>query len=94
MMPPSLSGQRGDRALCAVSEKLGPLHAVIAHSMGSPILAEALHAGMSAARIVMISAPANYEHYARGFAAAAGLDADGAEAMLTRLGDPTSPTIN
>ena len=73
------------RALCAAGEKLGPLHAVIAHSMGSPILAEALRAGMSAARVVLISAPASYEHYARGFAAAAGLDAEGTEAMLTRL---------
>ena len=75
------------RALRAVGEALGPLHAVIAHSVGSAVLAEALHAGLAAQRAVLISAPAYYELYARGFAAAAGLDAKGTEAMLALLGD-------
>jgi pimeloyl-ACP methyl ester carboxylesterase len=69
----------------AVGEALGPLHAVIAHSVGSAVLAEALHAGLAAQRAVLVSAPAHYERYARGFAAAAGLDAEGAEAMLALL---------
>ncbi len=75
------------RALRAVGEALGPLHAVIAHSVGSAVLAEALHAGLEVQRAVLISAPAYYEHYARGFAAAAGLDAKGTEAMLVLLSD-------
>ena len=73
------------RALVAVGEALGPLHAVIAHSIGSAVLAEALHAGLVAQRAVLIAAPAYYERHARGFAAAAGLDTDGAEAMLALL---------
>lgn len=75
------------RALRAVGAALGPLHAVIAHSVGSAVLAEALHAGLAAQRAVLISAPAYYERYARGFAAAAGLDAAGTEVMLALLGD-------
>jgi pimeloyl-ACP methyl ester carboxylesterase len=72
-------------ALKSVADRLAPLHAVIAHSVGSPVLAEALHAGMQAERVVLLAAPARYERYARGFAAAAGLDSAGAEAMLTLL---------
>jgi pimeloyl-ACP methyl ester carboxylesterase len=75
------------RALRAVGAALGPLHAVIAHSMGSAVLAEAMHAGLAAQRVVLISAPARYERYARAFAAAAGLDAEGTEAMLAALRD-------
>lgn len=75
------------RALCAVGEALGPLHAAIAHSLGAPVLVEALHAGLAAQRVVLIAAPAHYEQYARRFAAAAGLDAAGTEAMLALLRD-------
>jgi pimeloyl-ACP methyl ester carboxylesterase len=75
------------RAVRAVGEALGPLHAVIAHSMGSAVLAEALHVGLAAQRVVLISAPARYERYARAFAASAGLDAEGTEAMLAALRD-------
>ncbi|MBK4736671.1 alpha/beta fold hydrolase [Noviherbaspirillum pedocola] len=75
------------RALQAVADALGPLHAVIAHSMGGAVLAEALHDGMQAQRVVLIAAPARYERYARAFGAAAGLDADGIEAMLAELRD-------
>lgn len=73
------------RALRAVGEALGPLHAAIAHSVGSAVLAEALHAGLAARRAVLVSAPADYERFARGFAAASGLDAEGTEAMLALL---------
>ena len=73
------------RALLAVGKALGPLHAVIAHSIGSAVLAEALHGGLAAQRAVLIAAPAYYERHARGFAAAAGLDAEGTEAMLGLL---------
>jgi pimeloyl-ACP methyl ester carboxylesterase len=73
------------RALIAVGKALGPLHAVVAHSIGSAVVAEALHGGLAAQRAVLIAAPAYYEHHARGFAAAAGLDAEGTEAMLDLL---------
>jgi pimeloyl-ACP methyl ester carboxylesterase len=73
------------RALLAVGEALGPLHAVIAHSIGSAVLAEALHAGLAAQRVVLVAAPAHYEQHARDFATAEGLDADDTEAMLGML---------
>jgi pimeloyl-ACP methyl ester carboxylesterase len=82
---PQSSIPQAARALRAVGEALGPLHAVIAHSVGSAVLAEALHAGLTAQRAVLVSAPAHYERYARGFAAAAGLDAEGTDAMLVLL---------
>ena len=49
------------------------------------MLAEALHAGLEAQRAVLVAAPAYYARHARGFAAAAGLDAEGTEAMLALL---------
>ena len=70
------------RSLHAVGQALGPLHAVIAHSMGAAILGEALHFGLVANRLVMLAAPARYEHYVRSFAAAAGLDVLTTDAML------------
>ncbi|MDM0042772.1 alpha/beta fold hydrolase [Variovorax sp. J22G21] len=73
------------RALRAVGEAIGPLHAVIAHSIGSAVLAEALHAGLVVQRAVLVSAPAHYERHARGFAAAAGLDGEATEAMLASI---------
>lgn len=73
------------RALHAVGEVLGPLHAVIAHSVGSAVLGEALHRGLQVARNVMIGAPAHYAAYARQVAAFAGLNADGTAQMLALL---------
>ncbi|MEY4563115.1 MAG: hypothetical protein RLZZ618_2392 [Pseudomonadota bacterium] len=73
------------RALLAVGESIGPFAGVIAHSIGSAVLVEALNAGLVAQRVVMISAPARYERYARGAAAAAGLDAEGTEEFLAVL---------
>ncbi len=73
------------RALVAVGNAVGPLHAVIAHSIGSAVLAEALHAGLAAQRAVLVAAPADYAAHARGFAIAAGLDAEGIETMLSLL---------
>lgn len=73
------------RALLTVGDKLGPLHGAIAHSIGSAVLGEALHLGLAAQRLVMIAAPAHYEHYARATAAGAGLNAEETEAMLGLL---------
>lgn len=70
------------RALLALARVLGPLRGAIAHSVGSAVLGEALHHGLTAERVVMIAAPAYYEHYARGVAAAHGLNAEETEAML------------
>lgn len=73
------------RALIAVGKALGPLHSAIAHSIGTGVLAEALHAGLSVRRAVLIASPGHYERFARGFADAAGLDTHATEAMLGAL---------
>lgn len=73
------------QALLEVGQALGALHSVIAHSVGSAVAAEAMHAGLDVERAVLIAAPAYYEKYARGFAAAAGLDAVQTQVLLERL---------
>ena len=82
------------RALRAVGDALGPLHAVIAHSVGSAVLAEALHAGLQAERAVLIAAPAHYASYARQVGALAGLDAAGIERLLQLLREPLGVDIH
>lgn len=74
------------RALRAVGRAAGPLQAVIAHSMGSAVLVEALHDGLDVQRVVLIAAPARYEAHARAFALASGLSASDAQQMVDRLG--------
>lgn len=73
------------QALLEVQQALGPLHGVIAHSVGAAVVAEALGLGMRAGRVVLVSAPAHYVDYARGFASATGLDGEGADAMIAAL---------
>jgi pimeloyl-ACP methyl ester carboxylesterase len=82
------------RALRAVVDMLGPLHAVIAHSVGSAVLAEALHAGLSAGRAVLIAAPAHYAGYARKVGALAGLDSAGIARLLELLREPLGIDIH
>lgn len=73
------------RALGEIGSALGPFCAAIAHSVGSPVLVEALHAGLPVQRVALISAPAEYERHARGFAAAAGLNDEEREAVVGLL---------
>ena len=81
------------RALQAVGDALGPLHAVIAHSVGSAVLAEALHGGLPADRAVLIAAPAHYESYARQVGTLAGLHAAGITRLLDLLREPLGVDI-
>jgi pimeloyl-ACP methyl ester carboxylesterase len=82
------------RALRAVGDALGPLQAVIAHSVGSAVLAEALHAGLQAERAVLIAAPAHYASYARQVGMLAGLDAAGIARLLDLLREPLGVDIH
>lgn len=82
------------RALRAVGDALGPLHAVIAHSVGSAVLAEAMHAGLQAERAVLIAAPAHYADYARQVGTLAGLDAAGIARLLDLLREPLGVDIH
>ena len=82
------------RALCAMGGALGPMRAVIAHSVGSAVLAEALHAGLQAERAVLIAAPAHYASYARQVGRLAGLDAAGIARLLDLLREPLGIDIH
>lgn len=73
------------RQLSIIIDAVGPLHAAIAHSVGSAILVEAMHGGLSVSQAVLIAAPAHYEDYARSVATAVGLDAENTQAMLDLL---------
>lgn len=73
------------RTVFDVAGELGPLHAVVAHSIGCPVTVEALAAGLVATRVVLLSAPASYQNYAQAFGRQAGLDAAGVAQMVEIL---------
>ena len=75
------------RALVAAQEALGPLQAVVAHSIATAVTVEAVALGLPVQRLALISAPARYAMYAMGFAAQAGLSAEQTEQMLQVLRD-------
>jgi pimeloyl-ACP methyl ester carboxylesterase len=56
------------RALRAVADAAGQVHAVIAHSLGGAATALALRDGLTARRAVMVGAPADPEAWTREFA--------------------------
>jgi len=72
-------------SVLAVQRAVGRLHAVIGHSVGATIAAEAASLGLDAPRIVFLSAAARYEDYARRFGVQAGLNAQEVEEMLDGL---------
>lgn len=69
------------RALLALQQAVGPLSAVVAHSVGAAVAVHAMAQGLEVGRAALLAAPAHYRDYATGFAAQAGLDA----AQTTRL---------
>ncbi len=66
-----------------VADSLGPVHAVIAHSMGAAATAIALAEGLRADRAVFLAPPDNLETRARSFGRFAGLP-DRAQARFER----------
>jgi pimeloyl-ACP methyl ester carboxylesterase len=61
------------RALFAVQARTGPLHAVVAHSLGSLATAHAAARGLAAERLVMVSPPIAPAALVHGFALSFGL---------------------
>lgn len=53
--------------LARLGAQLGPVHALVGHSMGAMVCARAMQQGLDARRIVMISAPAEIMPYLRYF---------------------------
>jgi pimeloyl-ACP methyl ester carboxylesterase len=61
------------RALFAVQARLGPLHAVVAHSLGALATAHAAARGLAARRLVLVSPPIGPSLFIHGFATSFGL---------------------
>ncbi|HET7784971.1 MAG TPA: alpha/beta hydrolase [Myxococcales bacterium] len=72
-------------AILRLGHRVGPVHAVIAHSFGATATVLALAQGLGARRAVLIAPPVDLPRYPRGFGAALGLSPRSAEAMLGRL---------
>jgi pimeloyl-ACP methyl ester carboxylesterase len=63
-------------AIRRVAEQVGPLHAIIAHSMGGPAAALALSQGLYAGRFIQIGPPADALAWFMNFSRELGLSAD------------------
>jgi pimeloyl-ACP methyl ester carboxylesterase len=57
------------RALAAVAEAAGPVHAIVGHSMGAAAAALAVAEGLRVERLVMVGSAADPARWARAFAA-------------------------
>ena len=72
-------------ALLRLGRRVGPVHAVIAHSLGAAASVIALAEGLGASRAVLIAPPADLPRYARQFARAVGLSPRSTSGLVTRL---------
>lgn len=72
-------------ALLKLQNTIGPVHAVIAHSVGCAITVEAIAQGFKAERLVLIAPPARYIDYAVGFGMQSGLQPDQINTMIALL---------
>jgi pimeloyl-ACP methyl ester carboxylesterase len=72
-------------ALLRLGKRVGPVHAVIAHSLGAAATVIALAEGLGAERAVLIAPPSNLPAYAREFARVVGLSPASAEGFLARV---------
>ena len=71
-------------AVLAVARAAGPVHALIAHSLGAAAAVMALVQGLRVDRVVLVAPPAEAPSFARAFAAAIGLSPARTEGMLAR----------
>jgi len=72
------------RALRAVAAVVGPLHAVVAHSLGAAATALAMRDGLDVGRVVFLAPPANPPAWVASFAARLGIPAPVIERMRER----------
>lgn len=72
------------RALAAVAKTVGPVHAVVAHSVGAAVTALALRDGLGVERVVFLAPAGDPEGFTRTFAARLGLGPASLEAMRAR----------
>ncbi len=71
-------------AVLAVARAAGPVHALIAHSLGAAAAVMAVVQGLRVERAVLVAPPAEAPSFARAFAAAIGLSPARTEGMLAR----------
>jgi pimeloyl-ACP methyl ester carboxylesterase len=72
-------------ALRAMVEAVGPVHAIVAHSMGGASTAMALSSGLPVGRVVFIGSPSDASAYAQKFAVTVGISESVRAAMQARL---------
>jgi pimeloyl-ACP methyl ester carboxylesterase len=72
-------------ALQDVARAVGPVQAVVAHSLGATATALALFDNLPAARAVLIAPPADAPHFARRLAAMLGLSPERTDGMLAEV---------
>ncbi|WP_323119925.1 alpha/beta fold hydrolase [Burkholderia alba] len=73
------------RAITQLLADIGPVRAIVAHSVGCAIAIEALKRGARADAAVLIAPPARYRDYALSFAAQAGLSGENIGKMIAHL---------
>jgi pimeloyl-ACP methyl ester carboxylesterase len=72
-------------SILRVARRVGPVHAIVAHSFGAPAVVAAMARGLRVDRAVLLAPAADLPAYAHGFARAAGLSEASAQAMLARI---------
>ena len=73
------------RTLTAVAEHLGPVHSIVAHSLGAPAAAFAMGKGLKADRLVMVAPPAHPRRFISGFWRQFGIPDPLGERMIRRI---------
>ena len=73
------------RTLTAVAELLGPVHSIVAHSLGAPAAAFAMGKGLKADRLVMVAPPAHPRRFISGFWRQFGIPDPLGERMIRRI---------
>src|SRR3954468_24873215 len=72
-------------ALLRLGRRVGPVHAVIAHSLGAAATVIAMAEGLGAARAVLIAPPADLPRYAWHFGRVVGLSPRSSAGLIARL---------
>jgi len=73
------------RAVASASKFLGPLHAIVGHSVGGSASILATRFGARASRFALVAPPVSPAGFAAGFARALDLSANVRDGMITRL---------
>lgn len=72
-------------SILRVARRVGPVHALVAHSFGAPAAIAAMARGLHVDRAVLLAPAADLPAYALGFARAAGLSESSAQGVLARI---------